>query len=447
MTVQRRSLNPMQRKPFTQQRLFPNDPTPDYSIGGLNGRWPIWQPDATPTDPAAPSFQAAPSRFEVWQVARREHPVAWTDSATHGEFWSVTTHHFARQVLQNPRHFASSAGMRLGANARAVALASGKMLVVTDGANHRRLRAPHSAWLSSSVIDRMHSDIERDIENLLADLIEWGGSFDAVKDLGAIIARQVLARVLGIPHADWVKLGRLTDAAYATNVPQHAAEAHALLLMYLNDLLQQRRANPQDDFVTALSKTTVDGRPLTDDEILLNCDGMLSGGLETTPLAVSGALVAFAQDPACWQRLRPHPELFESAVEEILRWTSPPAHVLRTAITDISLGEARIRSGDRVVVWIPSANRDEAMFPDGERFVVDRDPNPHLSFGGGPHYCVGAVLARLELRCLLTVLARLVSSIAVTGREVRRHSNFLHGHEIAEVTIVPNRRPKVGHRR
>jgi cytochrome P450 len=217
--------------------------------------------------------------------------------------------------------------------------------------------------------------------------------------------------------------------------------------MYLDGLLQQRRANPQDDFVTALSQTNVEGRPLTDDEILLNCDGMLTGGLETTPLAVSGALVAFAQDPACWQRLREHPELFSSAVEEILRWTSPPGHVLRTAVTDISLGEARIRSGDRVVVWIPSANRDEAVFPDGERFVVDRDPNPHLSFGGGPHYCVGAVLARLELRSLLTVLARLVSSIGVTGREVLRQSNFLHGYEIAEVTVVPARHPEVGHER
>lgn len=413
----------------------------DYPSRGVNGRWPIWQPGATATDPAAPAFHAAPRRFQVWQMARREHPVAWTPSATDGEFWSVTTHHFARQVLQNPRDFASGAGMRLGANPRAVALASGRMLVVTDGANHRRLRAAHSAWLSGSAIDRMRSDIERDIEKLLADLISGGGSFDAVKDLGAVIARQVLARVLGIPHADWAEMGRLTDAAYATNVAQDAAEAHGELLIYLDGLLQQRRTNPQDDFVTALCQTNVEGRPLTDDEILLNCDGMLTGGLETTPLAVSGALVAFAHDPACWQRLREHPEIFNSAVEEILRWTSPPGHVLRTATADISLGEARIRSGDRVVVWIPAANRDEAVFPDGERFVADRDPNPHLSFGGGPHYCVGAVLARLELRSLLTVLARLVSSIAVTGREVLRQSNFLHGYEIAEVTVAPARQP------
>jgi cytochrome P450 len=419
---------------------------PDYPFRRLSGHWPVWQSDAPFSDPAASCFHTAPGRFRVWQVARREHPVAWTDSATNGEFWSVTAHRFAHQVLQNPRHFASTAGMRLGANAHAVGLASGKMLVVTDGGNHRRLRAAHSAWLSSSAIDRMRFDIEHDIENLLADLIARGGFFDAVSDFGAMLARQVLGRVLGIPDADWGILGGLTDAAYATNVAQEATAAHGELLMYLHDLLGQRRTNPQNDFVTALCRATVDGRPLTVDEILLNCDGVLSGGLETTQLAVSGALVAFAEDPACWLHLRQHPELFNSAVEEILRWTSPPAHVLRTATTDVSLGEARIRSGERVVVWIPSANHDETVFPDAERLVVDRDPNPHLSFGGGPHYCVGAVLARLELRCLLTVLARLVSSIAVTGRELRRPSNFLHGHEIAEVTIVPARRPAVSHR-
>ncbi|PIB80160.1 cytochrome P450 [Mycobacterium celatum] len=419
---------------------------PQHPSRALNGRWPMWQLDAASGDPADPSFHAAPNRYQVWEAARRAHPVAWTHSVSHGEFWSVTTHQLAREVLQNPRDFASGSGMRLGSNARAVALASGKMLVVTDGANHRRLRAAHSAWLSSSAVDRMQSAIEDDIEKLLAELIAGGCTFDAVKDLGAVIARQVLARVLGIPHADWAKLGRLTDAAYATNVAQDAAEAHGELFMYLDELLQQRRADPQDDFVTALSQTTVDGRPLSDDEILLNCDGMLTGGLETTPLAVSGAIVAFARDPGCWQQLREHPELFKSAVEEILRWTSPPGHVMRTATSDVVLGGARIRSGDRVVVWIPSANRDEAAFPDGERFIVDRDPNPHLSFGGGPHYCVGAVLARLELRSLLTVLARRVSSIAVTGREVLRQSNFLHGQEIAEVTVAPNPPPEGGPR-
>lgn len=358
-------------------------------------------------------------------------------SANYGDFWSVTTHGYGREVLQSPQQFTSIEGMRLGGNARAVALASGRMLVVTDGAAHRRLRAAHSAWLTTSTIERMSSDIESDIEELVKSLIARGDAFDAVKDLGAVIARQVLGRVLGIPRENWAELGTLTDAAYATNVPEEAAQAHGELLMYLYGLLEKRRVKPQDDFITALAQTTLDGRRITDDEVLLNCDGMLSGGLETTPLAAAGAVVAFAADPACWQRVRTQQELRDSTVEEILRWTSPPAHVMRTAVTDVSIGDATIYAGDRVVLWIPSANRDESVFVDAESFMVERGTNPHLSFGGGPHYCVGGVLARLELRCLLKVMARLVSSISVTGRVERRRSNFLHGLEIAEVTVAP----------
>jgi len=388
------------------------------------------------TDPAEPGLHASPGRFDVWRAARRAHPVAWTTSADYGEFWSVTTHGLAREVLQHPQQFTSTQGMRLGGNERAVAAASGRMLVVTDGAAHRRLRAAHSTWLSTSRLDRLRSDIENDIDALLADLIEAGGSFDAVADLGAVVARRALARVLGIPHEDWAELGRLTDAAYATNDAHEAAAAHGELFMYLYGLLERRRAEPRDDFVTALAQTAVDGRQLSDDEILLNCDGMLSGGLETTPLAIAGALVAFAHDPATWQRFRSEPDLLDSAVEEVLRFTSPPAHVMRTAATDIPLGETVIRAGERVVIWIPSANRDDDVFPDAERLVLDRTPNPHLSFGGGPHFCVGAVLARIELRCLLTVLARRVAAIAVTGGEQYRRSNFLHGPQVAEVSVA-----------
>lgn len=410
---------------------------PDQQCSGPSGRWPVWSPGALPIDPAAPAFHASADRFEVWRAARRAHPVAWTESEEFGGFWSVTSHGFARQVLQNPLVFASTAGMRLGSNPRSVAMASGRLLVVTDGTAHRRLRAAHSAWLSSSTIDRISAEIWRDIELVVTGLIDRGGSFDGRGELGTVIAHQVLGRVLGLPRQDWTELGRLTDAAYATNTVEESTQAHGDLLMYLYGLLEQRRAQPRDDFVTALAQSSVDGRLLTDDEVLLNCDGMLSGGLETTPLAVCGALVVFAQDPDCWQRLRAQPERIDAAIEEILRWTSPAAHVMRTALTDTTLGEVSIRAGDRVVLWIAAANRDEAVFSDAERFVLDRDQNPHLALGSGPHSCVGAVLARLELRALLTVLTRVASSITLTGRQEYRHSNFLHGHEIAELTLAP----------
>ena len=153
--------------------------------------------------------------------------------------------------------------MRLGSNARAVKLASGKMLVVTDGAAHRRMRAAHSAWLSSSAVDRLRPDIESDIEKLLDDLLSGGGSFDAVNDFGTVIARQVLGRVLGVPDADWTHLGALTDAAYATNDEQKSGEAHGELLMYLYMLLERRRAKPAGRFCDCAGQDRR-GRPSAD---------------------------------------------------------------------------------------------------------------------------------------------------------------------------------------
>jgi len=166
---------------------------------------------------------------------------------------------------------------------------------------------------------------------------------------------------------------------------------------------------------------------MSDDEVILNCDGLVNGGLETTPHAISGAILAFAQHPEAWRRLKEDPELIDTAVEEILRWTSPAMHAMRTASADTVIGSARIRVGDQVAVWLPSCNRDESVFPDADRFLIDRRPNPHLCFGAGPHHCVAALLARVELRCLMAAMVRLVASIEVAGEAVRQRSNFLNG--------------------
>ncbi|MGH8882824.1 MAG: cytochrome P450, partial [Stackebrandtia sp.] len=206
---------------------------------------------------------------------------------------------------------------------------------------------------------------------------------------------------------------------------------------YFADLADQRRVHPGPDMVTALTQVGVDGSKLTDDEVVLNCDGLMNGGLETTPHAMSGALLAFAENPGQWRRLKRDRELCDDAVEEILRWVSPPTHTMRTAVTDTTLGDARILAGDRVVVWFPSCNRDESVFPEADRFQIDRKPNQHSAFGGGPHYCVGAMLARLEVRCLLGVMLRRIADIGLAGEIVRMPSNFLHGLRKLEVSLTP----------
>jgi cytochrome P450 len=408
----------------------------------MTDRSPRWTVTGPGEDIADPLFYTGTRHLEVWREARREHPIAWTESARVGGFWSVATHDLGNQVLRNPKTFPSGQGMRLGGNPAAVRMASGRMLVVSDGDVHRGLRAAHSTWFTGKAISVIHPDLDRTVESLLRGILAQDAEFDAVADLSVKVPMWVLFEMMGVPDADREALAALTatgfdDSDESPAGAQARATAHTAIFAYFMDLLYRRKARPGTDIVTSLVQARMNGRPLSEEEIILNCDGLLNGGLETTPHAISGALLAFSQYPGEWSRLKKDPQLVDSAVEEILRWTAPPMHAMRTAAESTTIGAAEIRPGDQVAVWLPSCNRDENVFTDPDLFLIDRKPNPHICFGVGPHYCVGALLARLELKCFLTALVRLVASVEVTGEPSRQRSNFLHGLTRLDVRMTP----------
>lgn len=412
-------------------------------------RCPVWSATRADTDPADPHFYAGGDYMAAWRWARHNHPVAWTESPGFGGYWSVTTHREGAAVLKNTQAFTSTSGMRLGADPAGVAAAAGRMMVVADGDAHRRLRAAHAPWFNGRTLSGLLPELTRRVDERVRELLDAGGEFDAVTELTVRMPAWALFGMMNVPAEDWDQLAALAAAAFddaGRGASASAARtlAHTQILGYFADQLDQRRAEPADDFVTGLAQTAPDGRPLTDDEVILNCDGLVNGGLETTPHAASGALLAFHQHPEQWRALKARPELLDGAVEEILRWASPPMHAMRTATADTELGSAPVRRGDRVVVWIPSCNRDEQVFAQPDRFLVERSPNPHLSFGGGPHYCIGSVLARLELRCLLGVLIHRVDAIEAVGEPGRVPSNFLHGLARLDVRLTPRRSGRGG---
>lgn len=407
-----------------------------------HARIPAWAATLSDTDPADPHFFASGDYMAAWRLARRDHPVAWTESPGFGGFWSVTTHREGAAVLKNTQAFTSTSGMRLGADPAGVAAAAGRMMVVADGDAHRRLRSAHAPWFNNRTLTGLLPDLTRRVDERVRELLDAGGEFNAVTDLAVKVPAWALFGMMNVPAHDWDQLSSLAATAFDDadrSAPAAAARtlAHTEILGYFADQLDLRRAEPADDFVTGLAEAELDGNPLTDDEVILNCDGLVNGGLETTPHAASGALLAFHLHPEQWRLLKARPELVESAVEELLRWAAPPMHAMRTATADVEVGPALVRRGDRVVVWIPSCNRDERVFAQPDEFLVDRNPNPHLSFGGGPHYCIGSVLARLELRCLLEVLTRRVETIEAVGEPSRQPSNFLHGLARLDVRLTP----------
>ncbi|GHF52353.1 cytochrome P450 [Streptomyces mashuensis] len=408
----------------------------------MNGRSPRWTVGGPDLDLADPHFYTDPRHHGIWRAARDAHPVAWTESARTGGFWSVTTHAEGSAVLRNPQVFVSGLGMRLGADPRGVEAAAGRMLVVSDGAAHRRLRSAHQSWFNGRAVAALLPVLRRQVDARLGELLARGGPFDAVAELAEWMPTWVLFEMMDIPGPDRDELAGIMARAF-DDADESAAgaagrtAAHTEIFAYFAGLLDDRRDCPGRDIVSSLATAEAHGRPFTDDEVLLNCDGLMNGGLETTPHAVSGALLALARRPDAWRLLKQDPGLLDTAVEEVLRWTSPALHAMRTAAEDTTLGGARIRRGDRVVVWLPSCNHDERVFPDPDAFEIGRRPNPHLGFGGGPHYCVGSTLARAEVRCLLEALLRHVKSIEVTGDAPRRPSNFLRGLQRLEVELVP----------
>ncbi|MBG0567769.1 cytochrome P450 [Actinoplanes aureus] len=381
---------------------------------------------------------------QMWARLRADSPVFHTRRPGARDFWSVLSHGAAEQVLRNNREFTSTKGMRLDDDPAATASSAGKMLIVTDPPRHGKIRGVMNSAFTPRMVRRLQDNMRTTVAALLSDAPE-GEPFDFT-ELAARLPVSVICDMLGVPRADWDYMLRLTMTAFGAVPPDGdttgPAEAHTEILLYYDDLMRRRRRDPQDDIVSALVHAEVDGAPLTDEEVFLNCDGLISGGNETTRHASVGGLLALADNPDQLRRLRHEPDVLPTAVAETLRWTSPALHVLRTATADCEIGEQRIAAGDAVAVWLPSANRDETVFPDGDRFDVGRKPNRHLTFAAGTHFCLGASLATTELSVLFEEIVRNFEEIEIAGEARRMRSSLIWGFESLPVrwtrrTVTP----------
>ncbi|MFC7219624.1 cytochrome P450 [Streptomyces polyrhachis] len=396
--------------------------------------------DPERVDVADPRLHRDDVLAPVWRWLRHHDPVRWSAHPSGGGYWSVTTHAEAVQVLRDSRTFSSERGMRLGGDPRAAAAASRKMLIVTDPPRHGAVRRIIASAFAARTVRRLEQNMKETVTAALDRALEQGAC-DFV-EIAAMLPVSVICDLLGVPRADWDFMLDRTTVAFGA-VDEHgsptaaAVEAHAEILVYYAELVAERRRRPREDVVTALVRGEVDGRALTDEEILLNCDGLISGGNETTRHAAVGGLLALAAHPDQWQALRGDPGLLPTAVDEILRWTSPGAHTLRTAVRDTELAGQRIGAGQSVVAWGASVNRDESVFDEPDEFRLDRRPNRHLTFGHGAHYCLGGALATSELRVLFGELRQRVAEVEVAGPVRRVRSNHIAGYEEAVVALRP----------
>ena len=284
--------------------------------------------------------------------------------------------------------------------------------------------------------------LARSVESISRELLDGIASEgelregDFVQMISAPLTLAVLADMLGAPREDWQLMFQWTNEIIGATDPEYqqgtsaeetSERARLALFGYFAKLAEQRRKRPADDIVSTLANAELGGASLPTLELLSYYFLLVVAGNETTRNAMSGGLLALIENPGEWQKLRRNPALLDSAVEEIVRWTTPVIQFCRTATEDLELRGQKIRAGDNLCLFYPSANRDEEVFEDPFAFRVDRQPNPHLAFGVGEHVCLGAHLARLELRVMIRQLVERVEHIELAAPVSRLRSSFVGG--------------------
>ncbi|WP_031079855.1 cytochrome P450 [Streptomyces sp. NRRL S-118] len=386
-------------------------------------------------DLANPDLYTTDARFDMWREYVRADAKVWSDPGlSPSGFWSVFSHRDVAAVLSPKAPFTSEYGMMIGFDAEHPDNSGGRMLVVSEGNRHSLLKRLIGPFLSRLRAPELQSVLHREVRDIV-DRLRSEGSTDIARSIGPRLPAAIVCEVIGVPLSEREQLIELTNHAFGGEDSSFdrmtPAEAHTEILFYFHELAERRRRQPGPDLVSALLE---DGRLSTDD-VVINCDNVLIGGNETTRHSITGAFHAFQAFPGTLDALHADPELAGPAVEEVVRWTSPAAHVLRVATEDCGIGGQEILKGQPVVAWLSAANRDERLFPEPNRFVPDRAPNRHLGFGNGPHHCLGAALARLELRALLQELAAEARGVELAGDVRWMRSNLVQGYSSLAVSI------------
>lgn len=401
--------------------------------------------DLAAVDIASPEVYERGIPHEAFRLLRRHDPVHWHPwDWSGGGFWAVTTKDDLTTVTRDWDTYTSEQHVNLW-ELSAEAQAARRSLIETDGIPHTRLRRLVTAPFT---LRRMaaYEDATREILDELLDELVGAGEIDLVPLLSEPYPIRVIVSILGIPRSDGDFLVHLSnqlvegtsnrevDATEYGNttplelLPFNSPAAHALF-EFGRKLGAERRAAPGDDLVSKLITAEIDGDQLTDAEFCNFFQLLVFAGNETTRTAISNGLLAFMQNEGQLAALRADPALIPQAVEEVIRYATPVLHMRRTATRDTELHGVNIAAGDKVVIWYASANFDEAAFPAPLAFDVSRPLKPeHVAFGAfGPHHCLGAPLARLEIRLLLEQLVRRNIEVEQSGPVVRVRSNFVNG--------------------
>jgi len=388
-----------------------------------------------------PTAYADEERFHAaCRVLRREHPVVRVESDRYRPFWAVTRHADVIDVERDHEHFRNAPRPLLApAAVEALAEASGapmlRTLIHMDDPDHKAFRGVASSWFLPGRVRTLEDRIRELAVRYIDRMGELGGSCDFVQEVAVGFPLQVILSTLGLPEQDFPRMLQLTTELFGSDDDEltrsrDPQEQMAVLLdffQYFVALTADRRSHPTDDLASVIANATIDGEPLNDFDAASYYVIIATAGHDTTSSSIAGGLEALLRHPDQLARLRHDPSLAPNAVEEVIRWVTPVKEFMRTATEDRTVGGQPIPAGDSVYLAYLSANRDEDVFDDPYRFDVGRPDNKQLAFGYGVHFCLGAHLARLELRIFFEELLARVDDLELAGEPSRSATVFVGG--------------------
>jgi cytochrome P450 len=399
-----------------------------------------------------PGFFVDHDPHPLWRQLRKEDPVHWTEDLLKG-FWSITRYDDIIAVTSEPALFTSAVLISVPTTPELEQLTpemlgSGEMMLMTDPPLHAAMRRAFNRLMLPRAIGRFEVPGPQLVGEILDEALARG-ECDFVLDVAARLPMAFICEIMGIPRADWPDMFKWGNMIAGNEDPEYQVESGSALETrqegsvsigkYCVKAALERRGGNGEDLLSVLGNAQIQGRLLTERELAHNGLLYVGAGLETTRNAISAGLLALLEHPTQLDLLLKDESLMPTAVEEILRWSSPVTHFARVATRDSELGGKQIRQGDRVLLWFPSGNRDEAVFADPYAFNIRRTPNEHVAFSRGEHYCAGAHLARLELRLMLQALLKRTRQIELTGKVERLRSNFLAGIKHMPVRFTESR--------
>lgn len=409
-------------------------------------------------DLTTPSYFANGDPDALWARMRAEDPVHWTQGRLSRGFWSITRYEHAKLVYSGDNGLFSiqeygnvlppHPDFENPMNAEALRLTrEGASLSSMDGVPHAALRQAFTQKFALPSINKLEQLIQTVTAEILNEVLPRG-ECDFAVDVAAKLPIMVIADIMGIPREDWDNMylwnnmfASPDDPEFMVGSPLETAQFSLQKINgYCLGLALERRVRPGEDLISLMAQAEVDGKKLTDEQLGYNGLMFFAAGHETTRNTLCAGLHELVKHPEEFARLRSLREsrvALRTAIEEFVRWATPLNHQMRTAMADTRLGHREIRQGDLLVVWNVSANRDEAQFKNADTFDCQRAPNPHLGFGFGKHFCLGAHLARLEMVVMLEHLLALMHNIEVTAEPERAASNLFRGVKHLPIRFAP----------